>query len=276
MECRPMKIKMLLFPADSIEVEPLLDELEAQELILRYTVDGEKLLWIPRFTKHQKPHKNEMDKPSIYPPHPTDTNQQQDGTAPDKNGSGTENIGTSREENGTKTLLILDPESLILNPESKIPDKNKRSPHNPPKGKGSVVMHHCGLPLQQVWRAAFEDLWEIYPKKQGKKPAQKAWNKLNGDEELYHKILAAVDAWSLTEDWQKNDGQYVPLASTFLNQHRWEDEIPAPKPVNRADPKWMAENDDYTAIGGTKSISEAEYDALAKRLGWDQEGWDED
>lgn len=47
-------------------------------------------------------------------------------------------------------------------------------------------------------------------------------------------------------------------------------------PINRADPKWMAENDDYTAIGGTRGISEAEYDALAKQYGWDKEGFDEE
>jgi hypothetical protein len=140
----------------------------------------------------------------------------------------------------------------------------------PPKGDASVKMHSTGVPMDILWKESFEKFWDIYPKKRGKDPANKAWDKLKGDEELYYDICEAVIAWRETEDWLKNDGQFVPNASTFLNQKRWQDEIPAAKPINRACPKWMAENDDYTAIGGTKGLTLEEYDVIAKQLGWDK------
>ena len=42
-------------------------------------------------------------------------------------------------------------------------------------------------------------------------------------------------------------------------------------PINRADPKWMAENDDYTAVGGCRAIPEDEYDALCAIHGWNKD-----
>jgi hypothetical protein len=146
-------------------------------------------------------------------------------------------------------------------------NKTKKTPL-PPKGDVSKKLHHTGLPLDALWKESFEDFWDIYPKKRGKETAKNSWYKLKGDEHLYCDICNAVIAWSQTEDWLKNDGQFVPNASTFLNQKRWQDEIPAAKPIDRTDPKWMAENDDYTAIGGTKGATDEEYDALAAIYGW--------
>lgn len=155
-------------------------------------------------------------------------------------------------------------------------DKTKNTPL-PPKGDESDDDHYGpDVPIEVIWKAAFEKFWDIYPKKRGKDTANKVWDKLKGDADLYYEICNAVIAWSETEDWQKNDGQFIPHASTFLNQKRWQDEIPPPKPINRADPEWMAANDDYTAIGGTRATPEAEYDALAKQHGWDKMDWDEE
>lgn len=70
LEDRPRRIKMLIFPADSLEVEPLLDGLASQELIVRYHVDGNAYIWIPTFTKHQKPHPREVA--SAIPPYQDD------------------------------------------------------------------------------------------------------------------------------------------------------------------------------------------------------------
>ena len=148
--------------------------------------------------------------------------------------------------------------------------KKKNTPL-PPEGDELDDGHYGpDVPIEVIWKAAFEKFWDIYPKKRGKDPANKAWDKLKGDADLYYEICDAVMAWRETEDWLKNDGQFIPNASTFLNQKRWQDEIPPPKPINRADPKWMAENDDYTAIGGTKGLTLEEYDVVAKQLGWDK------
>jgi hypothetical protein len=65
LEDRPKKIKGELFRFDSIEVEPLLIELDERAFIVRYVVDGVRVIQIPTFTKHQKPHPKE--KPSTLP-----------------------------------------------------------------------------------------------------------------------------------------------------------------------------------------------------------------
>ena len=47
---------------------------------------------------------------------------------------------------------------------------------------------------------------------------------MKGNEELFTKILTAVDNQKKGEQWQKENGVYVPHPATWLNQRRWEDE----------------------------------------------------
>lgn len=59
MEDRPKQIKMELFPADSVDVDALLDELAAIGVVARYSHDGKRYLQVVNFSKHQNPHKDE-------------------------------------------------------------------------------------------------------------------------------------------------------------------------------------------------------------------------
>lgn len=65
LEDRPKLIKMQIFPADSVDVDDLLTQLQRAGLIVRYEVDGNKYIEIINFEKHQNPHKDE--KPSTIP-----------------------------------------------------------------------------------------------------------------------------------------------------------------------------------------------------------------
>jgi hypothetical protein len=67
LEDRPKRIKGELFPFDTFEVEPLLQELARQGFILRYEVDGQRCIQISKFTAHQTPHFTEKDS-VIKPP----------------------------------------------------------------------------------------------------------------------------------------------------------------------------------------------------------------
>lgn len=69
----------------------------------------------------------------------------------------------------------------------------------------------------------FDQFWSAYPRKVAKPEAMKAWLKLKPDAELAGKIIAGVEAAKQSRDWTKDDGQFIPHPSTFLNQHRWED-----------------------------------------------------
>ena len=59
MEDRPKRIKGEIFPFDSVEVEPLLAELEKWKFIIRYETGGTRYIQITNFTRHQKPHSRE-------------------------------------------------------------------------------------------------------------------------------------------------------------------------------------------------------------------------
>jgi hypothetical protein len=67
-EDRPRKIKMELFPADDIDVDAALGELEKSGFLTRYVVDGIRYAQIINFTKHQMPHHKEAASEIPAPP----------------------------------------------------------------------------------------------------------------------------------------------------------------------------------------------------------------
>jgi hypothetical protein len=76
----------------------------------------------------------------------------------------------------------------------------------------------------------FALFWAAYPKKTAKPAALKAFKaqKVKGD---VLDILKDVAMKSGSNDWQKENGQYVPNPATYLNQRRWEDsQAPAANP----------------------------------------------
>ena len=71
----------------------------------------------------------------------------------------------------------------------------------------------------------FEEFWKAYPKKRSKQEALKSWNKLKPTQELYQQIISAVNGAKTSQEWLKDNGQYIPYPATWLNQGRWEDEL---------------------------------------------------
>lgn len=65
LEDRPLRIKAAVFPFDNCDVEKMLAQLADKSLIIRYEAGGMKLIWIPKFLLHQRPHINEA--PSVLP-----------------------------------------------------------------------------------------------------------------------------------------------------------------------------------------------------------------
>ena len=75
----------------------------------------------------------------------------------------------------------------------------------------------------------FARFWEVYPRKVGKVVAEKAFLKCvdglpeEGAAELVDRMIDAVRSQSRSAQWQ-DDERFIPHPSTWLNQHRWEDE----------------------------------------------------
>ena len=67
----------------------------------------------------------------------------------------------------------------------------------------------------------FDIFWQEYPKKVGKEAARKSWYKIRPNLQDVLKTLA----WQKeSKQWFEKGGQFIPDASTYLNQHRFLDE----------------------------------------------------
>lgn len=70
----------------------------------------------------------------------------------------------------------------------------------------------------------FEKFWKLYPRKVGKALALKKWLKLKPTTlDAEGVIYPSVREHCLLKQWQ--DKQYIPHASTWLNQKRFLDDI---------------------------------------------------
>ena len=72
----------------------------------------------------------------------------------------------------------------------------------------------------------FNSFWEAYPKKTGKKAAQKEWDNAK-DKPSIAEILSAIELQRGSTQWLKDAGRYIPNPATWINQGRWMD-----KPTN--------------------------------------------
>ncbi len=72
----------------------------------------------------------------------------------------------------------------------------------------------------EQYHTSFSVFWKAYPKKVGKGAAMMAWAKKKPPTDLCLKALE----WQIkSPQWTKDNGQYIPLPSTYINQARWED-----------------------------------------------------
>lgn len=82
----------------------------------------------------------------------------------------------------------------------------------------------------------FDRFWEVYPKHKNKANALKWFEKNKPNKELVDLMIEKIKEFKLTDEWTKNNGQFIPYPSTWLNQKRWEDELNNPKV-----PEWFSE-----------------------------------
>jgi hypothetical protein len=71
----------------------------------------------------------------------------------------------------------------------------------------------------------FSRVWEVYPRKVGKEAARKAWERTAKDRPHLDTLLNAIISQKKSHQWTKDNGQFIPHFATWLNQHRWLDEV---------------------------------------------------
>ena len=70
----------------------------------------------------------------------------------------------------------------------------------------------------------FDRFWSSYPRKIGKQAAKNAWRKAKGKPKV-DIIIEVVNQQKQTEQWKKDNGQFIPHPATWINQGRWDDAL---------------------------------------------------
>lgn len=70
---------------------------------------------------------------------------------------------------------------------------------------------------------AFERFWSVYPRKVGKQSAKRAFERVKVPLET---LVTAVERQKCSDQWTRDNGQYIPHPTTWLNQGRWDDVLP--------------------------------------------------
>lgn len=86
------------------------------------------------------------------------------------------------------------------------------------------IIHTPRKSAKTVFTDGFDEFWAVYPKKDAKQAAVKAWMKLKPDDELKQAIIAGVQR-DIDGRWKGAERRYIPNPASYLNGGRWEDEI---------------------------------------------------
>lgn len=103
-------------------------------------------------------------------------------------------------------------------------DEKKKSPSKAPRKPLRSQEQEQDKNKTLPGPSPFDVFWKAYPKKEAKKDAQSAFEKLNPNPELLAGMLGAIATKAASTDWTKDGGKYVPLPATWLRAERWTDE----------------------------------------------------
>ncbi len=219
LEDRPKRIKKTLLGYDDVstsEVSEMLQALHDTGFIIRYTVDGEEYIQVVNFAKHQNPHVKE--KPSEIPAPPEFLTS----CASEKIDYDTDDDDDENDEHQTSPVQVSDKHQTSTVQAPPITVNRLPSTGNLPPGKEEDPEEE---PAETASQKRFDLFWAAYPKKVGKKAAQKAWKNAKVSADLFDKIMNAVGKARITTQWLREGGRYIPNPSTWLNEGRWDDEI---------------------------------------------------
>jgi predicted phage replisome organizer len=89
---------------------------------------------------------------------------------------------------------------------------------------------------ESAYSSDFEEWWTAYPKKRSKEAAYKAWKKAKSKLPDLDRHIQIVKNWSMTEDWKKEGGQFIPYPQKWLSEGKWMDELATNKQASNN--KW--------------------------------------
>lgn len=222
LEDRPKRIKMEIFPADSVNVDAGLEDLATAGLIERYEAHSLRLIVITKFVEHQSPHHTEKRSelpgrrqhtvtPEAEPEHSpasAEPSRTPDPEPTDKepcvNGEPTVN---PQEQHGGNP-----PDSL--NPDSPNPDSKTHGPSASDEPRDADRQTRGRYPPE------FEAAWQAYPSRPGSNPKRRAyhcWNARIQTGASADEILAGVQRYAaFIEATERSNTEFVMQAVRFF------------------------------------------------------------
>ena len=106
--------------------------------------------------------------------------------------------------------------------------------------------------LSPAARQRFGEFWDLYPRKSGRREAERAWADTVGEDgELYQAVMEALSKQVFWEQWQRDGGRFIPYPARWLEQRLWEDQaVCLPRKPSKYDnviingePAWMLERE---------------------------------
>lgn len=85
------------------------------------------------------------------------------------------------------------------------------------------LLRSLSTPQFNVW---FNQIIGAYPNKLYKASARGQLKLLKPTEQLITEILFGIERWKASEQWQENNGQFVPTLTKFLSNHLWKEDVP--------------------------------------------------
>ena len=67
----------------------------------------------------------------------------------------------------------------------------------------------------------FLEFWSVYPKKVDKKGSFRAFKNIPKLKETFPAIMKALEIQKQSQQWTKDNGQFIPNPTTYIHQERW-------------------------------------------------------
>ena len=76
-----------------------------------------------------------------------------------------------------------------------------------------------------IYIERFNDFWDNYPRKEGKGKCLEWFKKNKPSKDLLETMLLAIQEQKKSSKWLSDNGRFIPMPYTWLNQERWNDEL---------------------------------------------------
>ena len=109
---------------------------------------------------------------------------------------------------------------LPLSDKSKSKSKSKSIKETISEKSSVEIMPIVGEVLPEDEKM-FLEFWAAYPKKVDKKGSERAFKNIKKLKSVFPEIMSALEIQKQSEQWSKNNGQFIPNPTTYIHQERW-------------------------------------------------------